>query len=64
VLYPQLMLALAAYLRRELVRLERVSDAAILGAGEGACAGDGRAVLGFGRVRDVARKVGAELGGF
>lgn len=70
------MLVLTAYLRRELVRLEQMSDAVILGGegrgmresvfgrGDGPGADDLTEVLRFGRVKDVAKKIGVEVGGF
>ena len=83
------MLLLTAYLRRELVRLEQMSDTVILGGegrgmrerrntqllgkcplrllresifgrGDGPRAEDLQEALRFGRVKDVAKKIGAE----
>jgi cytochrome b pre-mRNA-processing protein 3 len=80
VLYPQLLLLLTSYIRRELVRLERVSDTTILGGtGQGmresvfgpepgtdlvAATADLREAFKFGNVKDVAQKIGAKLGSF
>ena len=78
-MYPQLLLVLTSYVRRELVRLERVSDATILGGkGQGmresvfgpdpgtdlaAATADLRQAFKFGNVKDAARRVGAEIEG-
>jgi cytochrome b pre-mRNA-processing protein 3 len=79
VMYPELLLVLTSYLRRELVRLEQVSDTTILGGkGRGmresvfgpdpgtdlaAATIDLREAFRFGSVKDAARKVGVELKG-
>ncbi|KAF8516228.1 ubiquinol-cytochrome C chaperone-domain-containing protein [Gautieria morchelliformis] len=79
VMYPELLLVLTSYLRRELVRLEQVSDTTILGGkGRGmresvfgpdpgtdlaAATIDLREAFKFGSVKDAARKVGVELKG-
>ena len=79
VMYPQLLLVLTSYLRRELVRLEHITDTTILG-GKGV--GMRESVFGpepgtdmaavpvglkdsfkFGSVKDAARKISAELEG-
>ena len=80
VLYPQLLLVLTSYIRRELVRLERVSDTTILGGtGQGmresvfgpepgsdlaVATANLKEAFKFGNVKDAARKIGAELRGF
>ncbi|KAF8579279.1 hypothetical protein K439DRAFT_1394760 [Ramaria rubella] len=79
VMYPQLMLILTSYIRRELVRIERVSDITILGGvGKGmresvfgpepgtdfkAAMSDLKEAFKFGNVKDAARKIGAEISG-
>ncbi|KAL6303177.1 hypothetical protein BKA93DRAFT_789622 [Sparassis latifolia] len=52
VAYPELMAALVAYIRRELMRLERIPDAQILGPGVVGRDGEGVRDLRFGRVRE------------
>jgi len=51
VAYPELMAALVAYLRRELVRLQEIPDKEIIGPGVAGKEGDGIQNLRFGRVR-------------
>ena len=53
VAYPELMASVVEYVRRELVRLENISNEDILGAGEFGTESEGIANMRFGPVRST-----------